>query len=373
MPVRSRRAARGRAPIPGADIHDAGRERAARATADGRWLVLGKDGRLTAYALCDEGLLRWTETRPGGPDWKGPDLFPVAGLSRLSVTQGLDGFVHFTGRRTVRKDAGPVVDLVHATQFQSGRPVTAWHSLGNPHKDREKAARLGTPAAAVNAEGLLHVFVRNADGRLALRREKSGGKWEGWQDLKGGRLQDGAAVAPTSSGRVEVLVPGEGRAMRWSQNESGGAFTQDQDIPFAQVPGTASALETAPDRVTYYWADEATGGVVAHRPGTWAIPLNSSAANGPVAVLRAMLDGYDCTVLAHRDPEGQIMLTACGTENEGAGVWWSPTGECCTGGPALAYDAYGRVVLALIGEDGALHVARQSREPGLALERSVRV
>jgi hypothetical protein len=34
---------------------------------------------------------------------------------------------------------------------------------------------------------------------------------------------------------------------------------------------------------------------------------------------------------------------------------------------------YGRVVLALIGEDGALHVARQRREPGLALEPSVRV
>ncbi|WP_405683725.1 hypothetical protein [Streptomyces sp. NBC_00057] len=373
MPVRSRRAAQGRAPIPGADVHDGSGNRVARATAYGRWLVLGKDGRLSAYALCDEGLLRWTEARPGGPDWTGPDLFPVANLTHLSVTQGSDCFVHFIGRRTVRKDDGPVVDLVHATQFQSGRPVTAWHPLGNPHKDREKAARLGVPTAAVNAEGLLHVFVRNADGRLALRREKTGGKWEGWQDLKGGRLQDGAVVAATASGRIEVLVPGQGQAMRWSQNEPDGAFTQDQDVPFAHAPGSAAALETAQDRVTYYWADEATGGVVAHRPGTWAIPLNSSPANGAVAALRAMLDGYDCTVLAHRDREGQVMLTACGTENEGAGVWWSPTGERCVGGPALAYDAYGRVVLGLIGEDGALRVARQSREPGLALEHSVRI
>ncbi|MFF1832912.1 hypothetical protein ACFVXE_01635 [Streptomyces sp. NPDC058231] len=373
MPVRSRRAAQGKAPVPGAGVHDADRNRAARATADGHWLVLGKDGRLSAYAPCDGGLLRWTETRPGGPGWAGPDFFPVANLTHLSVTQGTDGFVHLIGRRTVRKDDGPVVDVVHATQFQSGRPVTEWRSVGNPHKDREKAARLGAPTAAVGAGGLLHVFARNADGKLALRREKTGGKWEGWQDLKGGRLQDGAAAVATASGRVEVLVPGQGMTMRWGQNEPSGAFAQDQDIPFAHLPGSATALETAPERVTYYWADEATGGIVALRPGTWAIPLNSSPSYGPVAALRAMLDGYDCTVLAHRDQEGQVMLTACGTENEGAGVWWSPTGERCVGGPALAYDAYGRVVLALVGEDGALRVARQSREPGLALEHSVRV
>ncbi|MEV8225925.1 hypothetical protein AB0P41_07590 [Streptomyces sp. NPDC079167] len=374
MPVRSRRANQGKAPVQGTASPDTGAHHAVREVAGGRWLVLGKDGRLSAYALGDEGVLRWTESRPGSSEWAGPELLPVAGLTSLVVAQGPDGFVHFVGRRAVHADGGPpAVDLVSATQFQTGRPVTQWRSLGNPHGEQAKAALLGVPTAAVDAAGMVHVFVRNESGGLHLRCEKAGGKWEAWQDLKLRRVQDGTAVVTTTSGRVDVLVPAAGATLLLSRRESGGAYQQDQDIPFAHTPGSAVALETAQDRVTYYWADESTGGVVAYRPGTWAIPLGGYPSTGPVAAMRVMLDGYDCTVLAHGTPDGQVMLTACGTENEGGGVWWSPTGENCTGGPALAHDAYGRVVLALIGRDGELRIARQNRESGLALDPSVQV
>ncbi|WP_240003171.1 hypothetical protein [Streptomyces cinnamoneus] len=47
---------------------------------------------------------------------------------------------------------------------------------------------------------------------------------------------------------------------------------------------------------------------------------------------------------------------------------WSQTGEECAGAPALALDAQGRVVLAVIATDGTLRVARQrTAEAGLAL------
>ncbi|MFF3314082.1 hypothetical protein ACFYV5_01045 [Streptomyces sp. NPDC003035] len=373
MPVRSRRAARGRAPVEGAPLPDTYATLRARATAGGRWLVLGKDGRLTAYALGAEGVLRWTETFPGGPEWTGPELLPVPGLTHLSVAQGTNGFVYFAGRRVRHDESGEIVDLVSATQFQSGRPLTEWRSLGNPDRDPVKAAGLGVPSAAVGAGGLLHVVVRNFAGSLFLRCERAGGQWEPWQDLKGRRTHDGTAAVTLASGRVELLVPGTGLTLRLSRQASDGAYGRDHDIPFAHAPGTAVGLETAPDRVTYYWADEAMGTVVAHRPGTWAIPMGGSAVSGPVSALRALLGGYDCTVLAHRAQDGQVMFTAFGTENEGGGAWWSPTGEVCVGGPALAHDAYGRVVLALIGDDGALRVARQSGGPSLTLERSVRV
>jgi hypothetical protein len=78
-------------------------------------------------------------------------------------------------------------------------------------------------------------------------------------------------------------------------------------------------------------------------------------------------------VLAHRDLDGQVMLAACGTENEQGGLWWSPTGERCVGAPAAALDGYGRVVLGMIGADGALYVARQNADGGLAMAPSVRV
>ncbi|MGV9910727.1 hypothetical protein [Streptomyces tendae] len=346
----------------------------ARRTMNGRWLVLGKDGRLTAYARTDDSLLRWTEKRPGGPQWTGPDFFPVPHLTHLSVVQGADTYVHFLGRRVDGGKGGPpVTDIVHAIQYQTGRPVTEWRSLGNPHADPEKAARLGAPAAAVSASGRVHVFVRNAGGGVMLRRETPGGKWDRWSDLRGSGVQDGLAALVHVSGRIELLAVGEHNVMWWLQHEPDGELRRELTMPVRVAPGTAAAIETAPDRATYYWADPAAGGIVAHRLGGWPIPLGGAPAAEPVAVVRAMLDGYDCTVLAHRDVAGQVMLAACGTENEQSGVWWSQTGEQSETAPALAVDALGRVVLAVLGRDGSLRVARQSGEPGLSMTPSVPV
>ncbi|MET8570632.1 hypothetical protein [Streptomyces sp. NPDC004783] len=341
---------------------------------EGRWLVLGKDGRLTAYARTDDGLLRWTETRPGGPAWEGPDFFPVPHLTHLSVTQGADTYVHFLGRREVRRPGGPpATDIVHAIQYQTARPVTEWRSLGNPHGDAEKAAHVGAPTAAVSASGRVYVFVRNAGGGVMLCREAPSGKWERWHDLKGSGVQDGLAALAHASGRVELLAGGERNVMWWRQHEPDGELRREPDIPVRTVPGTVSALETSPDRATYYWADPHTGGIVAHRPGSWPIPLAGAPAAEPVAAMRALLDGYDCTVLAHRDVGGQVVLAAFGAENEQSGVWWSQTGEHSETAPALALDAHGRVVLAVLSRDGSLRIARQTGEPGLSMARSVSV
>jgi hypothetical protein len=339
---------------------------------DGRWLVPGKDGRLTAYARTRAGLLRWTETRPGGPGWTGPDFFAVPDLTHVSVAQGADGYVHFLSRRAIGKgDGPPAVDIVHAIQYQTGRPVTEWRSLGNPHKDPEKGARLGAPSGAVTSTGMVHVFARNAGGGLMMRREGGSG-WEAWADLKGSRVQDGLALITHASGHIEVLAGGENNAMRWVQTGRDGAFRSEPNISLTVAPGSATGLETAPDRATYYWTDPVNGGIVAHRPGGWVIPLGGAPAGEPVAALRAVLDGYDCTVLAHRDLGGQVLLAACGTENEGAGLWWSPAGERCAGAPALALDAYGRVVLGVIDVDGRLCIARQNtREGGLVMAPSI--
>ncbi|MGV9287510.1 hypothetical protein [Streptomyces sp. NPDC003719] len=365
--------ARGRE-VPGREHPPAERQGALRAV-DGRRLVLGKDGRLTAYARTDDGLLRWTETRPGGPEWTGPDFFPVPHLTHLSVAQGADTYVHLVGRREIRRpDGPPATDVVHAIQYQTGRPVTEWRSLGNPHGEPERAARLGVPAAAVSASGRVHVLVRNAGGGVMLRRETPGGKWERWHDLKGSGVHDGLAVLALGSGRVEVLAGGENNAMRWRQDEPDGELRRELNIPVRVAPGSVSVLETAPDRATYYWTDPEAGGVVAHRPGGWLIPLGGDpAAAEPVTAVRAVLDGYDCTVLAHRDAGGEVVLAGFGTENEQSGVWWSPTGEHSGAAPALALDALGRVVLAVLGRDGSLRVSRQTGEPGLSMAPSVTV
>ncbi|WP_327421519.1 acyl-CoA-binding protein [Streptomyces sp. NBC_01230] len=374
MRVRSGRAAQGRASAKGAPRIVDSEQREAEATVGGRWLVRGKDDRLTAYARNRDGLLRWTEERPGGPRWRGPDFIPVPHLTHLSIAQGADSYVHFVGRRSRQKgDGSQTVDIVHAIQYQTGRPLSQWRSLGNPYKDPDRAARIGAPVPAVAGSGAAHVFVRNSGGGIMLRREGKGAKWEAWTDLKGSLAQDAMAASVAESGRIELLVPGSGQAMRWTQAESDGPFEQAQSIPVAIAPGGVAALETAPGRNTFYWTDPTTGGIVAHRLGAWVIPIGGTPAEGPITVLRAMLDGYDCTILAHRDLDGHVMLAACGTENEGGGLWWSPTGERTAATPALAIDVYGRVVLAMIGADGGLYVARQNREPGLAMDPAERV
>ncbi|MBT2396157.1 hypothetical protein [Streptomyces sp. ISL-100] len=328
------------------------------------WLLRGKDDRLTAYAPTKGGLLRWTETAPGGPDWSSPDFFPAPGIANLTLAQGRDGYVHFIGRR--RK--GEAVDIVHAIQYQTGRPLTAWHSLGNPYKTAERGLKVGIPAATVNAAGSVHVFVRNAGRGMQMRRQAANGKWEGWKDLRGSKAHDGPTAVATSSGTVELLVPAEGKVLRWTQEKPGGDLTQAQDIPLTPAVRTVTGLETADDVITYYWNVPDSKGITAHRPGEDSIPLSGTPADSPVAALRAEIGGHDCTVLAHRGSDGRPVLAACVTHAEADGVWWTATGEECVGAPALAVDATGRVVLAVIARDGALHVARQKpEEQGLAL------
>ncbi|WP_328320392.1 hypothetical protein [Streptomyces sp. NBC_00388] len=327
------------------------------------WLLRGKDGSLSAYAPADGGLLRWTEQRPGGPDWTGPDFIEAPGLTHATLSQGPDTYVHLITRRSTARG----VELMHTTQYQTGRPFGPWHSLGNPHKDEDRARALGAPAAAVGADGRVHVFVRNADGGLSMRRQGKAGKWEGWKDLKGGHLLDAMPAAVAVGDRVEVLAPAEKQLSRWCQEEAGGDFAEADPFAAKAAAGSVTGLCTADGRATYYGCDPGGAGVSAHRAGGGTLALGGAPDGGAVAVLRTPIEGYDCTVLAYRGRDGRPAIAACPTEGEADGLWWTETGEASHGAPALAVDGEGRVVLAAIAADGTLRVARQKAEPGLAL------
>ncbi|MER6163531.1 hypothetical protein [Streptomyces violaceorubidus] len=333
----------------------------------GSWLLRGNDDRLSVYALVEAGVHRWTETAVGSGRFDGPDLFPVEGLTSLAVAQGANRYAHFLGRRERSGGGGPKTDLVYAVQYQTGRTLGDWRSLGNPFRDPRDAASLGAPTAAVDGQGTVHVFVSGGPGGVMLRREARSGAWEAWKDLRGGVVAGGLSAAANSAGLVELLAPGHRSVMRWVQTEPGADLRRAQDLTPAPAPGSAALLETAPGVFTAYWSEQSGTGVYAQRPGEWAFPAGGAPGEGPHATLRAAVDGYDCTVLAHQGRTGTAVLGVCGTGAESGGLWWTDTGVDCAGTPALALDGHGRIVMAVVAADGAVLVNRQRPEPGLTL------
>ncbi|MEV0578567.1 hypothetical protein [Streptomyces sp. NPDC050392] len=332
----------------------------------GIWLTRGKDGRLTAYVPGEGGLRRWTESRPGGPGWDAQDAVPAPDLTHLSVTQNADAYVHFAGRRERSAADGAVtVDIVHAIQYQTGRPASAWHSLGTPHKEADVGRRLGAPVAVVSESGEVHIAVRNGRGGMMMRRERPDGKWRGWEDLRGKHIKQEPAVVALASGCVVLLAATHEACLYWEQQEPAGGFGAFRSLEITADPGSLSVLETAPGRATYYWTDPEHG-VVAYRAGTGTMPLGGAPGDGPHAAVRTSLDGLDCTVLAHRGTNGTAVVGVGVTENEADGLWWSDTGAPCLTTPALAHDAEGLLVMAVAGPDGVPRVARQTDGPGLS-------
>lgn len=252
----------------------------------GPWLLTGHDGRLTAYVHVEGAVLRWTESAPGGRRWTGPDVLPAKDIERLTVVQGQNRYAHLLGRRVrPRADGWTNVDIMYATQYQTARPMTQWRSLGNPFKEIDKAVETGVPAAAVTGDGALHVCVPTGPGGVALRREDKRGRWEAWTQLQVSGATDGPAPAATSSGLVEVLVPTRTAALQLRQPEPGGAFVRGYDAAVPPLPGSVTALETAPGRLTYYLTD-ARGGVWS-RSGRAAGPYRWGATPGTAASPRS--------------------------------------------------------------------------------------
>ncbi|MBW5482467.1 PIG-L family deacetylase [Streptomyces bambusae] len=337
------------------------------------WLTRGTEGHLTAYAALGGRLARWTERTPGGPEWgerellDTPPLLPV-----LSVAQAPLGWVHLVSlRRTPHASGGACVEVMHAVQYQSGRPLGEWRSLGNPNgTGPDKGREVGVPAVVVDAEGAAHVFARNFGRGVSSRSQRPDGSWTPWRDLKGSRVQDGLAALLDDEGRPELFAPSAGGVLRWRREGPGGDLREvpADRMPLLAAPGTAlAALASGPGRITVYGCDARDRMLYACRTDGAATAVGTTGGAG-VSVLRTAIDGYDCTVLLQRSPEGVTAVGAYPTEQEHAGLWWERTGGTGTREPAAAADAFGRLVVASLDGEGRLAVTRQdSTVPGLAL------
>lgn len=332
---------------------------------NGDWLIRGRDGRLSIYLTSDGAVLCRAERTPGGP-WDPPrriggaqKLHPV-----LAVGHGPDGYGHLTSwRPTVKGEAG----LVHSTHYRPLLAALDWVPIGHPDK---KGDRTGTPAVAVDAQGRAHVFVRNGAAGIAMVAQKEKGGWDPWCALPG----EGAAQEPVAvtgeSGCVEVYAAGSGALLHWRQREPGARPVLEETLDVVPArPGTLRALATSPEHTTLFFTDD-SGDVRAWRPGDKPVPVLPAAGPGPVAAIRCVLDGHDCTLLAQRSASGRVAFAAYPTEQESAGAWWTESGPRLPADTevALAVDHEGRVVAATLSPStGRLLLTRRKDEPGLAL------
>ncbi|MFE2042936.1 hypothetical protein ACFXAZ_18830 [Streptomyces sp. NPDC059477] len=332
-------------------------------TVNGDWLIRGRDGRLGVYLPSADAVRCRAESVPGGP-WGPPRR--VGGEQRLhggfALAQGADGYSHLVAWRPTRGDEH---GLVHSTHF---RPLLApldWHPFGHPNK---QGARTGGPAVAVDEAGRAYVFVRNRGLGVMTVNQKSRGGWNAWHDLRGSKVHEELAAVTAESGLVEVYASNPDGILRWHQEEAGARPVAGEPLRVPVEPGSLSALPTSKENTTLYYTDP-KGTLYAWRPGTDPIALLPAAGPGPVATLRCVLEGHDCTVLAQHAASGRIAFAAYPTEQESAGLWWTESGPRLPPGSriSLAEDAQGRVVAASVTPEGVLRVARQKDEPGLAL------
>ncbi|MEV0985665.1 hypothetical protein [Streptomyces sp. NPDC049949] len=332
----------------------------------GNWLFKGGDGRLTAYACTPHGLMRWTEAAAPRTGWTGPDTFGVEGWSGpAAMAQSSEGYVHFVALRAAQDGSGRP-EIIVSTQFQPGRPMTEWHSLGTPGLRGGPADdRLaGPPRIAVNQRsGSTHVLVSMRHGGVLRRSRNAEGAWGGWKQVAPEPYGSGVTPLMPAGGQLEMLVLGPAGADRWS-GIGQGRFALADRIPTPVVPGSPAVCETGPRRVTYFWRYPGDGSLVAWRAARQGVQgglmgLGGAGGRGAPGVVRAVVGGYDCTVLAQSGAEGDIELTAYVTENEGYGTWWASLGGHGAYAPQVAVDAAGRIVVAAFDADGALICTRQ--------------
>ncbi|GAA1374026.1 hypothetical protein [Streptomyces beijiangensis] len=338
------------------------------------WLRLGRDGRLTAYASCADGLVRWTESSPGSDHWQGPELLPVEDWhGRFTLSQDSDGFISFAGMRH-REGMPGGLEFIVATQYQTARPLSAWRPVGNPFRTNEPTlSGLGDPVVLTDGAGLLHVVGARFGQGVRGRTRSTDGAWGKWTDLDGKWVRGSVVPLVTSEGYGEYLTPFRGGAVYVRQERPGAAFKWRGRVHADAVEGTYSSYETSPGIGTYFWRHPADGSVVAYRPRSAAgqasalMPLGGAGGVGPVGIVRTPVNGYDCTVMLQLGAEGYPEIGAYPTEGEQYGAWWAPVGDRCVGLPAMGIDGLGAVTIAIVDMDGGLRVARRDlSEVGLA-------
>ncbi|MBT2452046.1 hypothetical protein J7F03_34310 [Streptomyces sp. ISL-43] len=340
-----------------------------RYPAPSAWAVCGSDGRVSAYLPVPGAVARWTEGADG--NWTGPELLEAPGmLPALTVLQDPDGYVELMGlRRTGPADGEWNIDVGHVTQYQSGRPPGPWYHQMNPHRSEPLRGRfIGVPVAAYDADGTLHVFVRNDGHHVNACRRRPDGVWSSWGLLRGARVEDEMVALRGADGKVELYARHEGKPglVRWHRPDARWAVDLSPN-----VHALAGSLAAAPESGALRYRYAESGELCQWPLGSYGpMSLNGPAARGRAnGAAGVHIDGWSCTVLAVEDEQGNCAIGAYVDGRPDGGVWWISTAQRALMPPVAVRKHDGTVIVITIGSGARLAVARQvTNGPGLEFE-----
>lgn len=360
------------------------------------WTAKDADGRLEAFAVEDNQVVRWYQTSPGGA-WAGPQTLGGAGTSylapQIAVGSNADGRLQlFATRYDGLHDTS---ELVTAAQTTAGGGFGGWTSLGNPDGAHYQT---GVPTVVANADGRLQVFVKNYHGKVSsLTQTVPGGAFASWTDLGGpavgatGLIQDGLAAATDRSGRIELFATqcqapststpddGNGGAIydsttpqpcwvtRWAQTTPNGSGAWDTQKLITNNIDSAPTVAANQDGRLQVFVRQGGGSdvltVTENTDDTWSHTAADLAGNGgsgtPAVLATPGTDGR--IVVLERDNASGMSLIGQPAANAAFGSRWTAVQTGLTEQlPAGNVDSTGRAVLFTLGTDGRLQVAQQT-------------
>ncbi|MEV4253316.1 PIG-L family deacetylase [Spirillospora sp. NPDC049652] len=348
-----------------------------RYTGSTPWMQPQGDGRLVAFAVVSDRVMRWEQDRAGG-GWRPGVAMPDPGfVSDLDVARLPDGRLAVFGLRVLRTAAltRPRYRIMYARQDRPNGPFGNWRDLGNPAGStvvREHDA--GAPVTAVDGAGRIAVFSRNSGQGVSVRYQNADQTFGPWIDLGGERVQDGLTAGTDASGRIEVFgaaipawaewrwnrPPGTPGLWHWRQPAPGrplegpGAWTPTK----AGVTGPLSMVRDGRGRLSL--VARQVGG-----PGTWVFRQRTPAGAwpdrpeslpgpggvGPVGAVEPSGTAGGGPLLVGRDASGGVGVSAGGARWQGApGLFMHA--------PATVLDGRGGAVTAVLDPSGRLRVTR---------------
>ena len=324
-----------------------------RWTRGGSWAGRDSQGRLHAFAVFGSRLAHWSREASGM--WQAPEILPTPEPLRPSVTVLRDN----AGRLVLVAQSMDGKHVLVKRQLADGSWPAQWDNAGNPRESQpgKDVSQTGVPTAVIDGDGQLVVLLKNPDGGVSARRQRSPGGWEDWTDLGGSDVQDGIAAVTDRHNVLHVFASSREQVLHWRE-QSPGSF-EPARAPFRAIhPASAPAAVREPGgQVRVFVRTDDDGKLAAvddANPFWWQEPQrlgNPGGMTAPVINAREGQTGPQSLVFVRNSAGG-----VSATRQDDGGAGWTDLGGPVLDQPTAVVEGNGSITLLATGTDGRLLV-----------------